>query len=238
VLSVGSLFAAPRGYFDGTPGSGSGGFGWGFRPVRAAALSGIFPEGSPLPRLYSLASGSKDGFIEICVRLHPGGLCSGQLMALQVGDRMQGFVRENPEFRPAKGAKPVILIGAGTGIGPLAGFARANQPGRAMHLYFGARNPSSDLLYGEEMQAWQAEGRLASVTTAFSRTAARAYVQDALRGDTARLVHLLQDGAQVLVCGGRDMAAGVKTALAEILAPHDLTPAMLKAEGRYAEDVY
>lgn len=209
-----------------------------FPRFRAGDLLGIVPEGSPLPRLYSLASGSKDGFIEICVRKHPGGLCSGQLMALQVGDQVQGFVRENPDFRPAKGANPVILIGAGTGIGPLAGFARANEPGRAMHLYFGARNPTSDLLYGEEMQTWQADGRLSSVTTAYSRTPAKAYVQDALRGDTIRLVQLLEGGAQVLVCGGRDMAAGVKTALAEILAPHGLTPAMLKAEGRYAEDVY
>jgi sulfite reductase (NADPH) flavoprotein alpha-component len=42
----------------------------------------------------------------------------------------------------------------------------------------------------------------------------------------------------VLVCGGREMAVGVAAALAEILAPQGLTPAMLKAEGRYAEDVY
>jgi len=42
----------------------------------------------------------------------------------------------------------------------------------------------------------------------------------------------------VMVCGGRDMAAGVDDALAEILAPAGLTPAALKAEGRYVEDVY
>jgi sulfite reductase (NADPH) flavoprotein alpha-component len=41
-----------------------------------------------------------------------------------------------------------------------------------------------------------------------------------------------------MVCGGRDMAAGVTEALAEILAPSGLTPAMLKAGGRYVEDVY
>jgi sulfite reductase (NADPH) flavoprotein alpha-component len=41
-----------------------------------------------------------------------------------------------------------------------------------------------------------------------------------------------------MVCGGRDMAAGVADALAEILAPAGLTPAVLKAEGRYVEDVY
>ena len=63
-------------------------------------------------------------------------------------------------------------------------------------------------------------------------------MQDALRGDTARLVHLLQDGAQVLVCGGRDMASGVAEALTDILAPTGLTPLALKAEGRYAEDIY
>ena len=41
-----------------------------------------------------------------------------------------------------------------------------------------------------------------------------------------------------MVCGGRDMAAGVSEALAGILAPAGLTPAMLRTEGRYLEDVY
>ena len=41
-----------------------------------------------------------------------------------------------------------------------------------------------------------------------------------------------------MVCGGRDMAAGAADALAEILAPTRLTPAVLKSEGRYVEDVY
>lgn len=107
-----------------------------------------------------------------------------------------------------------------------------------MHLYFGARHPDGDLFYGEELRDWQADGRLASVTTAFSRTGARTYVQDALRADPARIARLIGEGAQVLVCGGRDMAAGVVDALADILAPAGLTPALLKAEGRYVEDTY
>ncbi|MFC2967122.1 PepSY domain-containing protein [Acidimangrovimonas pyrenivorans] len=204
----------------------------------AGDLLGVLPEGSEVARFYSLASARRDGFLEICVRKCPGGLCSGQLHALQPGDRIEGFIRRNPEFRPARGGRPVILIGAGTGIGPLAGFARANSARRPMHLYFGARDPESDLLYGPEMHDWQAEGRLASVTTAFSRVAARAHVQDALRRDAVRIARLVGEGAQVLVCGGRGMADGVREALAEILAPAGLTPAMLKAEGRYAEDVY
>lgn len=204
----------------------------------AGDLLGVLPEGSTLPRFYSLASSSRDGFAEICVRKHPGGVCSTQLLELQPGRSVAAFVRRNAQFRPRRGPAPVLLIGAGTGIGPLAGFARANHTAREMHLYFGARHPDSDLLYGRELALWRSEGRLASVTTAFSRTAARSYVQDALRRDGERVARLITEGAQVLVCGGRSMAAGVAATLADILAPTGLTPALLKAEGRYVEDVY
>ncbi|MCO6187051.1 PepSY domain-containing protein [Rhizobium sp. L1K21] len=212
--------------------------GQGFPRFEAGDLIAVVPEGSQLPRYYSLASGSKDGFVEICVRKHAGGLCSGQLVALEPGDSITAFVRANPGFRPQRGRKPVILIGAGTGIGPLAGFARANQKHRAMHLYFGTRHPASDAFYAEELYGWQKEGRLASVSTAFSRSATPAYVQDLLRADAAKLTKLIAAGGQILVCGGREMAAGVADALTDVLAPAGPSLATLKAEGRYAEDVY
>jgi sulfite reductase (NADPH) flavoprotein alpha-component len=41
--------------------------GRGFPRFSAGDLLGIVPEGSALPRFYSLASGSRDGFVEICV---------------------------------------------------------------------------------------------------------------------------------------------------------------------------
>ncbi|SEN32390.1 sulfite reductase (NADPH) flavoprotein alpha-component [Gemmobacter aquatilis] len=212
--------------------------GAGLPHFAAGDLLGVLPEGSALPRFYSLASGCRDGFVEICVRKQAGGLCSGQLLDLQPGQTIAAFLRRNPEFRPGPGHAPVILIGAGTGVGPLAGFVRANRAGRAMHLYFGTRHPDSDFLYAEEFAQWQAEGRLASLTTAFSRGARPRHVQDALRADALRLMALVASGAQILVCGGREMAAGVSATLAEILAPAGLTPADLKAGGRYVEDVY
>lgn len=212
--------------------------GQGLPHFEAGDLIGVVPQGSDLPRLYSLASGTRDGFVEICVRKQAGGLCSGQLTALERGDTMTAFVRPNPAFRPVRGRKPVILIGAGTGIGPLAGFARANQAKQPMHLYFGARHPASDALYAEELSGWKEDGRLASVSMAYSRTATPAYVQDIVRKDAARLGKLIAAGGQVLVCGGREMASGVTAALADSLAPQGLTLATLKAEGRYAEDVY
>ena len=211
--------------------------GRGWKRFEAGDLLGVLPQGSDIARFYSLASGTRDGFVEICVKKHTRGLCSGQLLDLQIGDSITAFIRPNPDFRPAANKKPVILIGAGTGIGPLAGFIRANQH-QPMQLYFGIRHPKSDYLYDKEISDWQAQGKLSAVQIAASRTQQAAYVQNLLRHDAARLAELIENGAQILVCGGRDMAAGVAQALQEVLAPHGLEPALLKAEGRYLEDVY
>ncbi len=151
---------------------------------------------------------------------------------------MTAFLRHNPGFKPGPSRVPLILIGAGTGIGPLAGFVRNNGRGRPIHLFFGIRHPDSDFFYVEDFSAWQQDGRLTRLITAVSRGARPHYVQDALRGEATQVADLVCNGARVMVCGGRDMAAGVADALGEILAPTGLTPAVLKAEGRYIEDVY
>lgn len=212
--------------------------GRGFSHFQAGDLLGVLPEGSDMPRLYSLASSRGDGFLEIIVRRHAGGLCSSQLTALEPGSSVQAFLRRNSRFVAGAGRTPLILIGAGTGIGPLAGIVRANRRRRPIHLFFGMRHPGSDFFYGEEMPRWQAQGRIARLVTAISRGARPHYVQDALRAEAVAVTRLIRDGARVMVCGGRDMAAGVADAMTEILAPVGMSPATLKAEGRYVEDVY
>ncbi|GAB2176347.1 PepSY domain-containing protein [Dongia sp. agr-C8] len=204
----------------------------------AGDLLGVVPPGSTLPRFYSIASSSRDGILEICVRKHPGGLCSGLLHDLVPGDTVDGFIRVNPAFRPAAGKAPVILIGAGTGIGPLAGLIRANHRRRPMHLYFGARDPGSDYLYQSDLNIWREDRRLTRLTTAFSRAMDRAYVQDRVAADAEEIRALVARGAQIIVCGGRQMAQGLGLVLEEVLAPLGLDTRALKAQGRYAEDVY
>ncbi len=187
--------------------------GSGFAGFRAGDLLGVLPEGSAVPRFYSLASGRRDGFIEIVVRKHPGGLCSGQLVALELGDTISAFLRPNPRFHVARGPAPLILVGAGTGIGPLAGFIRGNPAQRQHHLFFGMRHPDSDFLYDEELSHWQTEGRLSRLVTAVSRGPRPLYVQDALRAEGAEVARLIRDGARVMVCGGRDRRPGLPTRL-------------------------
>ncbi|MDP5085549.1 MAG: PepSY domain-containing protein [Yoonia sp.] len=212
--------------------------GQGFARFAAGDLLGIVPKGSAIPRLYSLASDRRDGFVEIVVKRQPSGLCSAQLTQLAPGDTATGFVRPNPGFKPGKGRAPLILIGAGTGIGPLAGFIRSNKRQRAIHLFFGMRHPQNDFLYGEDLAAWQQDGQLTKLDTAISRGNKPNYVQDALRAEHAEITRLIRNGARVMVCGGRGMASGVAEAFTDILAPMGLTTLKLKTEGRYVEDVY
>lgn len=213
--------------------------GRGLARFDAGDLIGIVPPGSAVPRLYSLASGSDDGFVEICVRRIEGGLCSTHLHALQPGETVQAFIRANPSFALHGARKPVLLIGAGTGVAPLAGFVRRNKCHAPMHLYFGARDPARDFYFRPEIEHWLGEGRLASLKTVFSRvTGGGGYVQDELRRDAARVRELVASGAIVRVCGSRPMARGVAEALDAILATVGLNVQRLRAEGRYAEDVF
>ena len=201
-------------------------------------LLGVVPPSSAVPRFYSLASKSSDGFLEICVRKLSGGLCSEFLHGLQIGGRMDAFIQLHPDFRPAAGKAPVILIGSGTGIGPLAGFIRNNTGKHPMFLYWGGRDPSSDFLYKPELDAYLADGRLTGLHAAFSRVENGAYVQDRVLADAMQLRQLLEQEGQVLVCGSRAMAKNIAQALDEILAPLKLSVATLKAKGRYREDVF
>ncbi len=204
----------------------------------AGDLVGIVPPGSPIPRFYSLASGTKEGFLEICVRKQPGGLCSQMLCGLPLGKTIHMFIQPNPDFRPSSCQSSIILVGAGTGIGPLAGFIRNNNAKHPIYLYWGGRDPASDFLYKPELDEYLADGRLTQLNAAFSRVKQGAYVQDRVLDDATQIRHLVQGGGQILVCGSRAMAANIRQAFNEILAPANLSVQALQLQGRYREDVF
>jgi sulfite reductase (NADPH) flavoprotein alpha-component len=188
--------------------------GHGFTRFEAGDLLGVVPTGSAIPRFHSLASGARDGFIEIVVRRHPGGLASTQLTDLEPGQSLRGFLR------------------------PLAGFIRNNRSKRPIQQYFGLRDPDSDYLYDRELAQWQREVKLAGLALAASRGAPPRHVQNSLRQAAPQLLDAIRRDARIMVCGGRAMAGGVADTLADILKPEGLSPAQLKAADRYVEDVY
>lgn len=207
-------------------------------PYQAGDLLAVYAPGADAARQYSLATDSRDGLLDICVRLRPNGICSGYLHGLRPGDTIEATLQPHREFQPQPGDAPLILIGAGSGIAPLVGFIRHNTRGRPLYLYWGGRVPQAGVPFQRDLDQALAEGRMNELRTVFSAGRQPAYVQERLYEDAAELRQLLEAGAQVLVCGGRDMAQGVRRALDELLGPLALSVEKLNAGGRYREDLF
>jgi len=201
-------------------------------------------------REYSIASLPDGGRMELLVRKAVKddgslGLGSGWLtQACLPGGVVKLRLRPNPNFHPPseneKGDAPQILIGAGTGFAGLRAhllYRQKKKLGDAL-LLFGERARATDLYYGEDLKAWQADGTLTRTDLVFSRDAApKRYVQHLVAeqgGDIGPWVR--ERGASILVCGGLDMAAGVQEALIAILGEEKLD--QMTQDGLYRRDIY
>ncbi len=160
----------------------------------------------------------------------------------KTGEKLDVFLRPNPRFRlPADPARPVIMIGPGTGVAPFRGFLQEREATGAKGknwLVFGHRNFQHDFLYQLEMQDWIKDGVLNRLDVAFSRDQPeKRYVQHALWDARDDLTAWVSDGAAIYVCG--DMAAMAKDVhetLGRVLGADNLD--RLRRDGRYLRDVY
>jgi sulfite reductase (NADPH) flavoprotein alpha-component len=215
------------------------------------------------PRLYSISSSSK---------VHPGevhltvgvvryelsgkgrkGVCS-TFLADRVGIEtpVPVFVHASPGFKPPKDpSTPIIMVGPGTGIAPFRAFLEERRAIGATGfnwLFFGDQRAATDFLYREELEAWQKEGFLHRLDTAFSRDQTeKVYVQNRMLENASKLWAWLEQGAYFYVCGDASrMAKDVDAALHKICEIHgSLTSDTaaeyvrhLKMQKRYCRDVY
>ncbi|SHG52890.1 sulfite reductase subunit alpha [Massilia sp. CF038] len=215
---------------------------------QAGDLVQISAPGDPAyPREYSIASLPADGQIELLVRLHvrddgSHGVASGWLcLQAPEQDTIQMRVRQHSRFQQGgNAARPMILIGNGTGIAGLRAHLkhRIANGRRDNWLVFGERNAAHDHFCRDDIDAWQRDGALASLSLAFSRDGAEPrYVQHALSAQAEQVRQWVAQGAAIYVCGSlQGMAAGVHDALLAALGQQQLD--QLDAEGRYRRDVY
>ncbi len=201
----------------------------------------------PLPhREYSIASLPGDGALELVVRLvedaegHTG-LGSGWLCRhAEPGDGIDVRIRANPGFHPPADARPLLLVGNGTGIAGLRAALKARERDGAHRnwLVFGERQRARDAFFADDIARWQASGVLERADLVFSRDpGGPRYVQDALRASAPALRDWVSAGADILICGSlQGMAPGVEAALREVLG--EATVERLRAQGRYRRDVY
>lgn len=232
-------------------------------PARGVAPAALTAGLRPLqPRLYSIASSplAVDDEAHLTVStvrftLHGAprfGVASGQIaQRLGADDTLPVYVQPNPHFRLPEPERPILLIGAGTGVAPYRGFLQhreaAGATGRSW-LLFGERNFRSDFLYQTEWQALLRDKVLTRMDVAFSRDAAKKhYVQHRLLECAAEVHAWIEDGANIYVCGdAARLAPDVHDALASIFVSQaGLTREeaeerlrSLARDHRYQRDVY
>ena len=145
----------------------------------------------------------------------------------------------------------MIMVGPGTGIAPFIAFLQERKAIEAKGknwLLSGNPHSSTDFLYQEKIEAFQKDGYLNQLSTAFSRDQSdRIYVQDRMLEEASEIFKWLEEGAHFYVCGDASrMAKDVHQALIDIAAKHGgKSPEDAKAwldalrkEKRYLRDVY
>ena len=215
------------------------------------------------PRLYSIASSLKAHPEQVHLTIDTvryeihgrkrKGVCSN-FLAERVGEDtpVPVFVQPSKHFRPPQnGDLGMIMVGPGTGIAPFRAFLeerKATEAKGGNWLFFGAQKSSCDFFYKEELEAYQREGVLTRLDTAFSRDQDfKIYVQNRMLENARELWNWLEKGAHFYVCGDASrMAKDVDKALHEIVkiggdrSEEDASQYIqkLKSEKRYQRDVY
>ncbi len=197
-------------------------------------------------REYSIANIPNENSLKLIIRQkqigEDFGLGSGWLTHhAALKQPILAHIRHNPSFHLIEDARPIMLIGNGTGIAGLMSLLKQRkQLGfNANWLIFGERQESIDFFYREQLLTWQKEGFLTHLDTAFSRDQERrVYVQDKLLQQRERVQNwILERNAVIYVCGSIDgMAGGVEQALIDILG--ETTLDQLRQDNRYRRDVY
>ncbi|TCB55133.1 sulfite reductase subunit alpha [Acinetobacter terrae] len=196
-------------------------------------------------REYSIASIPEQSILELVVRQEKTatglGLGSGWLTEhALLGQAIVANIRSNSAFHLKPIHKPLILIGNGTGIaGLVAHLSQRQQWGDQQNwLIFGERQQQFDHLYKDQIQLWKTQGLLPYVDYAFSRDQAeKIYVQHILQQKSEQLLHWVETGASIYVCGSlKGMAQEVEQTLLNNLGTEQLE--QMKLEGRYQRDVY
>ena len=232
----------------------------GIRPEPEAFIEALDPL---QPRVYSISSSPKVNPDRVsltvdAVRYVVDGRTRLGVASTFLGDRaeigqsVRIYVQKAQHFAlPPDPAKPIIMIGPGTGVAPFRAFLQERlaieAPG-ANWLYFGHQRSDYDFFYEDELKAMRKTGHLGRLTLAWSRDGdEKIYVQHRMREDGRDLWAWIERGAYIYVCGDAlRMAKDVERALIDVVAEHGRRSAEdaaryvaeLKKNDRYQVDVY
>jgi cytochrome P450/NADPH-cytochrome P450 reductase len=185
------------------------------------------------------------------------GVASNHLASSMENSTQFAFVRKPtiPFRPPANPHIAMIMVGAGTGMAPFRGFlqeraalAEKGVPVGKSILFYGCRNADHDMLYADELAAFEAAG-ITDLQVAFSREPGqpRTFVQHLIEREQDHVWDLIENGAVIYVCGNANtMAPGVRAALMDVFraksngsdASADDWLKGLRDADRYLEDIW
>jgi len=182
--------------------------------VTSGDLLAIYPANDHRERLYSIAVINKE--IQLNVKLHEGGLGSGFLHQLRLGDKVGAKIINNEHFHFPVSAPAVIMISNGTGIAPFLGMISQNNSQTPCHLYCGFRERSSYEVYQAFLEQERSIKKVVSLHAAFSRDGDKQYVSDLVKIDGDLIADVLLRGGVVMICGSLAMQKDVMELLENI----------------------
>jgi sulfite reductase (NADPH) flavoprotein alpha-component len=150
------------------------------------------------------------------------GQCTRYLTNLQVGDNVTVSIKPSVMKLPPLDTQPVIMAGLGTGMAPFRAFIQERYMAKAagkkvgpVVLYFGSRHRSMEYLYGEELEAYHADGVLSHMGLAFSRDQKeKIYIQHKMKEDAEMLnEYLMNQKGHFYLCGPTWPVPDVKDAV-------------------------
>ncbi|WP_125721845.1 PepSY domain-containing protein [Flavobacterium ustbae] len=201
-------------------------------------LLAIYPANDSRERLYSI--GNHSGNIQLVVKLHPNGLGSGFLNALEPGNVIKAQIVKNTAFHLPKKAPRVAFISNGTGIAPFLGMIEQNKTKQELHLYSGFRMETPTLMaYKKFAGIMIQKEHLDNFHVALSREAEHIYVMDLIKRDASFFVTLLKKDGVIMICGSLAMQKDVEAILSELCETKGLkTLEEYKANKQFLTDCY
>ncbi|GMF51043.1 unnamed protein product [Phytophthora fragariaefolia] len=218
------------------------------------------------PRHYSIASSMKMNptSVHLLIVVHDWTTPSGKyrigqatrfLSGVKVGQKLSVSVCSSVMKLPANPEDPIVMAGLGTGMAPFRAFIQERAFLRSqgvkvgpVALYFGSRHKAKEYLYGDELDAYEADGLVTYLRCAFSRDQEhKVYIQDKIGEDKTILADLLlRQNGHFYLCGPTWPVADVREALVSSFMQEggldrrqaNATIERMREEGRYVLEVY
>lgn len=138
------------------------------------------------------------------------GISTHYISHLKPDERILCYIRpSNPGFNfpDSPERTPMVMVCVGSGIAPFRGFlqerscrARQGQKLAPAFLFFGCKSPTSDRIYGSELDQLEEAG-IVTVRYAYSGLSGREHVQDKLWHERETLIGIYKQGARFYLCG-------------------------------------